>query len=394
MKHLNNFIDVLKSELKFMIHDSGVMLIMLGAIFIYSTLYSLAYHNQILNSLPIAVIDNSHSGASRAFIRAFDASPNVDVLYSPSDMESAKKLFFERKVYGVMMIPENFEVNIASNKQAKVALYADASYFLMYKQTFIAFTSTLMDSNVKLEVSRFMSSGMSKHEATAIAEPVAVNTQVLFNHIGGYATFVMPAIMLLILQQTLLLGIGIIGGTQREQKLYANFKDEQNKPFSTLEVLLGKLSAYFIFSVLICLAVFGTYYKILGYPVRSEDLQTLLFFVPYILSCSLLGIAISTTFRYRETAIIVLVAWSLPFLLISGVSFPKEGIPSFIYNLGQLLPSSSAINGFNRIHVMGASLQDIAHEYNVMWFLTIIYFIFSYIGLKIRLKREFTIDKK
>ncbi|MEG1554019.1 MAG: ABC transporter permease, partial [Rikenellaceae bacterium] len=207
MKHLNNFIDVLKSELKFMIHDSGVMLIMLGAIFIYSTLYSLAYHNQILNSLPIAVIDNSHSGASRAFIRAFDASPNVDVLYSPSDMESAKKLFFERKVYGVMMIPENFEVNIASNKQAKVALYADASYFLMYKQTFIAFTSTLMDSNVKLEVSRFMSSGMSKHEATAIAEPVAVNTQVLFNHIGGYATFVMPAIMLLILQQTLLLGI-------------------------------------------------------------------------------------------------------------------------------------------------------------------------------------------
>lgn len=215
MRRLNNFIEVLKSELKFMVRDEGVMLIMLGAIFIYSTLYSLAYHNQILNKLPVAVIDNSQSGASRAFIRTFEASPNVDVKYQPTDMESAKKLFFDREVYGIMLIPADFEVHAANNTQATVALYADASYFLMYKQTFIAFTSAMMDSNVKLEVSRFMQSGMSEREAIAIAEPVEVNTQVLFNPMGGYATFVMPAIMILILQQTLLLGIGIIGGTHR-----------------------------------------------------------------------------------------------------------------------------------------------------------------------------------
>lgn len=393
MRRLNNYIEVLKSELKFMIRDEGVMLIMLGAIFIYSTLYSLAYHNQILNKLPVAVIDNSQSGASREFIRAFEASPNVDVKYQPTDMESAKKLFFERKVYGIMLIPADFEVHAANNTQATVALYADASYFLMYKQTFIAFTSAMMDSNVKLEVSRFMQSGMSEREAIAIAEPVAVNTQVLFNPMGGYATFVMPAIMILILQQTLLLGIGIIGGTQREKKLYLNYKDADDKPFSTLEVLFGKLSAYFLFSVVICVAVFGSYYKILGYPIKSDDLQTLLFFIPYILSCSLLGIALSTTFRYRETAILVLVAWSLPFLLISGVSFPKEGIPPFLYNLGQLLPSSSAINGFNRLHVMGASIRDIIHEYNILWILSIVYFALSYVGLKIRLKHEFS-EKK
>lgn len=393
MKHLNNYIEVLKSELKFMIRDEGVMLIMLGAIFIYSTLYSLAYHNQILEKLPVAIVDNSQSGASREFIRAFKASPNVDVTYEPTDMESAKKLFYERKVYGVMRIPADFEVHAANNTQAVISLYADASYFLMYKQTFIAFTSAMMYSNVKLEAARFMATGMSEREAVAIAEPVAVNTQVLYNPAGGYATFVMPAIMILILQQTLLLGIGMIGGTQRERKLYLNFKDANDKPFSTFEVLLGKLSAYFAFSTLICVAVFGAYYKILGYPIKSDDVQSLVFFIPYILSCSLLGIFLSTTFRFRETAIIVLVAWSLPFLLISGVSFPKEGMPPFLYNLGQLLPSSSAINGFNRVHVMGASIKDIAHEYNIMWILSIVYFALSYVGLKIRLKHEFSQNK-
>lgn len=389
MKHLNNFIEVFKSELKFMLRDRGVMLIMFGAIFIYTTFYAVAYNSQTLEKLPIAVIDNSQSGASREFIRAFDASPNVDVLYQPTDMESAKKLFFERKVYGIILIPSDFEVNMAKNIQAKVSLYSDASYFLMYKQTFIAFASTMMDSNVNLEVSRFMASGMSEHEAQAMAEPVVLKTQVLFNRVGGYATFVMPAIMIIILQQTLLLGIGIIGGTQREQKLYTNFRDSNNKPFSTLEVLLGKLTTYFLFSTTISIVVFGSYYKLLGYPVRSEDLQMLLFFIPYIISCALLGIAISTMFRYRETAILVLVAWSLPFILISGVSFPKEGMPSALYNLGQMLPSSSAINGFNRLYIMGVSLKDVSREYNIMWILSFVYFVISYVCLKLRLKREF-----
>lgn len=398
MKHINNYIEVVKSEMKFMLQDKGVMLIMLGAIFIYSTLYSIAYHNQILNSVPVAVIDNSHTGESRDFIRAFDASPNVHVAYSPTDMESAKQLFYERKVYGIMLIPKDFEKKLAIGEQVKISLYADASYFLMYKQTFIAFTSAMMTKNVEIEVSRFISSGMPQLEATAIAEPIQLNTQVLYNPIGGYATFVMPAIMLLILQQTLLLGIGIIGGTQREQKLYTNFKEDNEKPFSAMTVLLGKISAYFAFTIIICFAVFGAYYKILGYPVKSHDLQTLLFFIPYILSSALLGIALSTAFRYRETAVIVLVAWSLPFLLISGVSFPAEGIPAPIYKLGQLLPSSSAINGFNRMHIMGASIKDISHEWNVMWFLTLAYFIVAYIGLRIRLRKEFSLknfaDKK
>lgn len=389
MRQLNNFIEVVKGEMKFMLRDEGVMLIMLGAIFIYTTLYSFAYHNQILTSMPIAVVDNSHTPASRDFIRAFEASPNVEVKYDAEDLESARQLFFERKVYGVMMIPSDFEASISKSEQTKISLYADASYFLMYKQMFTAFTSALMYKNVEIESARFVASGLPDVDAVSLAEPIVLNTEVLYNPEGGYATFVMPAIMLLILQQTLLLGIGIIGGTQRERGLYKKMCDQGGKHYSIFSILAGKVSSYFGFSILICFVVFGVYYKVLGYPIRSSDLETLLFFIPYILSSILLGITISTMFRYRETAIIVLVAWSLPFLLISGVSFPKEGINPFLYGLGKLLPSSSAINGFNRLHIMGASIKDIASEWNMMWILTGTYFVLAYFALKIRINAEF-----
>lgn len=389
MKQLNNCIEVLKSELKLMIQDKGVILIMLGAIFIYTTFYSVAYQNQTLTSMPIGVIDNSNTTTSREFIRAVDISPNVEVTYEPTNFEEAKKLFYERKIHGVILIPSNYEECIMSGKQVKVSIYADASYFLMYKQMFLAFTSAMMSKNVEIEVQRFVATGQSEIAANSLAEPVTLETDILFNPEQGYATFVMPAIMILILQQTILLGIGIIGGTQREQKLYTNFKTPSGERYSTMSILLGKIFAYFFFAMLISFCVFGAYYKILGYPVRSGDLESLIFFVPYILSSITMGIAISTLFKYRETAIIVLVAWSLPFLLMSGVSFPKEGIPEVLNDISLILPSSSAINGFNRYHIMGAPLSSISFELNTMTILTIVYFIISFFALKIRLNTEF-----
>lgn len=389
MKHLTSYIEVIKAELKLMLRDSGIMLIMLGAIFIYSSLYAMAYYNQTLTSMPIAVIDNSNSNSSREFIRALNISPNVSIEYESTDLESAKHLFFKREIHGIVIIPASYETDILATKQTVISIYADASYFLMYKQLFIAFTSTMMHKNIEIEVERFLLAGQPEPAAQALAEPVMLNTTILYNRIQGYATFVMPALMILILQQVLLLGIGMIGGTQRERNLYISFASSSGERYSTLSVLMGKITAYFLLSTIICFCIFGTYYKILGYPVRSSDIASIVFFVPYILSCITLGISLSTLFRYRETSILMLVAWSLPFLLLSGVSFPKQGMPEILNNISLAIPSTSAINGFNRYHVMGVPINDISSELHTMWALAAIYFVIAFFAIKKRLNIEF-----
>ena len=54
---INRYLYVVRNELRTMVCDGGVMLIMFGAIFIYSTLYSLVYRNEVVRAVPIAVID-------------------------------------------------------------------------------------------------------------------------------------------------------------------------------------------------------------------------------------------------------------------------------------------------------------------------------------------------
>ena len=134
---------VMRNELRSIFTDQGVMLVLVFAIFIYSTIYGLAYGNQVLRNVPIGVVDNSRTSASRSLTNAFDAGPNTYVAYEPTDMEAAKRLFFDREIYGIVYIPEDYERCLLGGRQATVSVYCDASYFLMYRQVFQEIVGTL-----------------------------------------------------------------------------------------------------------------------------------------------------------------------------------------------------------------------------------------------------------
>ena len=132
----SQFVAVIRNEFRAIFTDEGALLILVFALFIYSTTYSLAYGPQVLRNVPIGVVDNSHTAASRRLTATFDAGPNAYVAYEPTDMEQARELFFQRRIYGVVYIPENYERRLLDGEQADVAIYVDASYFLMYRQVF------------------------------------------------------------------------------------------------------------------------------------------------------------------------------------------------------------------------------------------------------------------
>ena len=100
---------VMRNEYREIFSDGGVMLIMIFALFIYATLYGLAYGNQVLRNVPLGVIDNSNTSSSRTLVESFNAGPNTYVAYEVADMEEAKKLFYEREIYGIVYIPEDYE---------------------------------------------------------------------------------------------------------------------------------------------------------------------------------------------------------------------------------------------------------------------------------------------
>ena len=101
-----------------------------------------------------------------------------------------------------------------------------------------------------------------------------------------------------------------------------------------------------------------------------------------MLACIFLGIAISTLFRYRENSLLFMLWSSIPMLMISGASVPKETIPHWLYEFGKIFPSSSGVEGFLRIQTMGASLSDVMAQYGTLWILAGIYLILACIGIR------------
>lgn len=378
---------VIRNELHSIFTDGGVILIMIFALIIYATLYSSAYDSQVLRNVPIGVIDECRTPVSRSLIETFNAGPNTYVAYKPTNMESAKELFFDRKIYGVVYIPSDYEEKLLGGSQANVAIYVDASYFLMYRQAFQELVTSIGSTGAMVEFQRLIAKGANIPQAQATTQPVIYESHNLFNPYLGYGTFVMPAVLMIIIQQTLLIGIGMIGGTWREFGLYKKLCPPDRKRMSTFPIVLGKAIVYGSVYAVTTFYILGLHYRLFHYPMNGATSTIVIFMMLYLAACIFLGIAISTLFRYRENSLLLLLWTSIPLLMLSGVSFPREGIPDWLFNLGQIFPSSHGVTGFIRIQTMGASLSDVLPELRALCILIFVYGGLACLGI------HFVIDK-
>lgn len=379
---------VMANEYRTIFSDGGVMLILIFALFIYATAYSLAYAPQVLRNVPIGVIDLSQTSTSRALTETFNAGPNTYVAYQPADMVEAKKLFFDREIYGIVYIPSDYEEKLLGGQQAVVAIYCDASYFLMYRQVFQEVVTTIGNTGAMVEFQRLIAKGANIPQAQATTQPVIYQARNIFNPYLGYGTFVMPAIIMVIIQQTMLIGIGMIGGTWREHGLYHKLCPAGRRHMSTLPIVLGRGLVYASLYAVTCFYILGLHYRLFHYPMNGATGTILLFMAVYMAACIGLSIAVSTLFRYRENSLLFLLWTSIPLLMLSGVSYPREGIPDWLFQFGQLFPSSHGVNAFIRIQTMGASLSEVFAEIKALVILAVIYCGLACIGTHLVIRRE------
>ena len=316
-------LSVMRNEFRSIFTDAGVVLILVLALIIYATVYSMAYGAQVLRNVPIGVVDECRTPTSRSLAATFNAGPNTYVAYNPTNMEEAKELFFSRKIYGVVYIPSDYEEKLLGGSQANVAIYVDASYFLMYRQAFQELVTSIGSTGAMVEFQRLIAKGADIPQAKATTQPVIYQSHNLFNPYLGYGTFVMPAIIMVIIQQTLLIGIGMIGGTWREFGLYRKLCPPDRKRMSTLPIVLGKATVYGLIYGVTTFYILGLHYRLFHYPMNGATSTVVVFMLAYLAACIFLGIAISTLFRYRENSLLLLLWTSIPLLMLSGVLPPR-----------------------------------------------------------------------
>ena len=364
-----------KDELKNVFKDSGVMIFFFLVPFVYPLLYAFIYNNEVVHNAKMVVVDQSDSYLSREYIRKVDATADVKVVAVCADMEEAKQMLDEKKAYGILYFPSEFSKNIHTGKQATVSLYCDMSALLFYKAFLLATTEVSFEIGKELRAQNNPSSTIEQEKITI--NPIPYESVALFNSQNGFASFLVPAILILVIQQTLILGIGMLGGTAREKNRFHSLVPISRHFNGTLRIVFGKSLTYILLYVVVCIWALAVVPKLFSLPQVGEPWTVMLFVLPYLFASIFLSMTLSGFMTSRESPMLVFVFTSVILLFISGVSWPKEAIPPFWKAIGYLFPSTPGIQGFIRINTAGATLNEVAHEYRTLWVQAGVYFITS-----------------
>ncbi|MGN1262938.1 MAG: ABC transporter permease [Prevotella sp.] len=360
-------------EMKGVFRDEGVLIFFIIVPLAYPLLYSWIYNNEVVREVPVVVVDDSNSSLSRRFIRRCDATPDVCVTRRAANMDEARALMGRQEVRGIYYFPPDFSTRVNRMQQASVGVYCDMSLMLTYKAVYQTALLVSQDLNKDIQI-QLLGNPTAREDAIA-TQPLAYEEVPIFNNTSGYGNFILPGVLMLILQQTLVLGIGLAAGTARETNRFRELIPISRHYSGVFRIVTGKAMCYFMIYALMAAYLTIIVPRIFGFTAIAQARELIGVLVPFLLACIFFGITVSCLIRHRENVMLLVVFLSVPLLFMSGVSWPQSNIPGFWQGVSWLFPSTFGVRAFVRISSMGATLDDVMLEYRLLWLQVAVYFV-------------------
>jgi ABC-2 type transport system permease protein len=357
-----------KAEWRRLLGTRGAFSLLFLAPLIYGIYYPQPYLNQILRKLPIAVVDNDQSDLSRQIVETLDASGALSVAVRTHTLAEARSAINRGQAFAAVEIPPDTERDVLKGITAHIPIYADATYLFIFRSTASGVATAVGALTSDLVSRGARSDGSLVKAKLASLNPADVLLQPIFNPVGGYASYIVPAAFVLILQQTLLIGAAMLTRGALAQAGGA-FTGVLGRGVAHLTIYLPALALYLIVLP-----------RIYGFSTLGHLPQLLALAAVFLLATSFMGQAIGAWFTRPENATILLLATSLPQFFTAGFAWPREAIPDVATALGRMFPADSAIDGLVRINQLGASIWEVAHDWLGLWCLALAYFVLAVIS--------------
>jgi ABC-2 type transport system permease protein len=349
--------------------NRGAFMLLVVAPLVYGVYYPQPYLNQILRKIPIAVVDNDLSDLSRRIVQTLDASGAVQVVARAETLAEARTVLDRGEALAVVGIPPETERDVLKGTTVHIPIYADATYLFIFRTMGSGIAVALNTLSSELAAGGARTDGSLVKAALAATSPADILLQPIFNPVGGYASYIVPAAFVLILQQMLLIGASMLTVVALAQGLGGAFTSVLGRGVAHLTVFLPALALYFI----VLPRVYG--FSALGQPLQFFALASV-----FVLATSFMGQAVGAWFKHPETPTLIFLGTSLPQLFVAGFSWPREAIPKPVLAAGTIFPSDLAIDGLVRIDQLGASLWEVAHDWRGLWALAAVYFVLAVIS--------------
>lgn len=370
------FVDLLKvwrREFKLVFSDVGVMLFFFALPTAYPVVYTLIYNPELVKNMPVVVIDDSRTSESRELTRMVDATDAIAVYDYATNLQDARRIMNSHECFGILHIPHDYSKKLGRGEQSVVSFYSEMSLLLRYRAFLSALTDVQLALGSKIQTQLIDSAGLPGQMVSGT--PIESESIMLGDPSQGFASFVIPGIIVLILQQSLILGVTMLAGASNERRRRNNGTDPLAIPAPPAISVIGKTLCYLTLYAPLTLYILHIVPEAFSLPHLGNIFDYVIFIMPMLIASSFLGISIGAFVLERESSLLVVVFSSVVFLFLSGLTWPRYAMSPFWTLVGDLIPATWGVEGFIRLNSNNASLIQNSTPYLMMWLLAAIYFV-------------------
>lgn len=385
---LPRLLKVAFTEWKLFFTDPAAVLLLVVAGLLYAFYYPTPYIYQTVSKVPVGIVDMDHSEKARELIQMSAAAQQIEVRAVYNDLLEAENAMAKSDIFGYMVIPKDMEKNLQRKEQVSLNIFTHGAYVMLHGAIGTAFSTCAMTLGATSKVKQIaLTKKVPSTQAMAMRDPFPISIQTMFNSTGSYSNYIVPSVLILILQQSLVIGIGVLGGPRAHRRFRRKFRDSAIENESLPFRYFGRSLAYFMHYCCFILFYHCVIYNIFNFPRRGELLPMMVFALVFLASTINFGMVISQIFLRRETSMQLFLYLSIPILFLANFSWPTYLMPRWMAAISYILPSTFAIPAWISIEQMGGDIYDVAPK---LYALAIQAVIYACLGLLLSRVRDKT----
>lgn len=348
---MNRLWALMRKELTQMRRDPRTLIVVFFMPILQLLLLGYAANTDVRN-VPTVVFDQSNSKASRKLLDAFRSTGYFAIDYVAYSDRELSDLVTGGKARVGIIIPPDYETDIASGRMAQVAVLIDGSDPSIAQQALSTATLVGQSQGASLRLEQLQSRGVSA--SVAGASPLEVRARVLFNPDLLSSYNMVPGLIAMILMTTT---TNLTSSSIVKERERGTIEQLVVTPIRNWELIIAKIVPYVIVSmvdVFIILMVGTLWFHV---PIRGNFMLLITLTGLFLLPNLGIGLLISTVARTQQQAQMMTQLILLPSMMLSGFFFPIAALPAALQFISQLLPLTYFLVIVRSVVIKGAGLE-------------------------------------
>ena len=304
----------------------------LGVILFFAVFFS----QEVVGSLPVAVIDEDNSYLSHRLVSMIYASHEVADVREVADMAEARAQLLSGEVVGVVEIPEGFARSILSGVTAEVVYYDSGINISTASLSSKGVNTAVTSFGMGVALQRAEILGAMPDEAMAQAMPIGFTIYGLFNPWLNYAYYVGPCFWAMILIIASMLSTIYAVGSELRYATSVEWLRLANG--SLLAGVMGKLAPTTLILWLLSAVVGALIFGIFGAPMRGSWAVLVVGAMVLIVAYQAVALAVVALTASFRLSLSLGGGYSVLAFTFSGVTFPTMAMIGWVQPLTMLFP--------------------------------------------------------